>query len=189
MFLGFDLIINLSDECSAPLLPSQNRSERRHRWCFHIFFGGKYSFCHIFFKSACRLKWQTQVVIFVRSVVLSVAVSNGYGKHLWFIPLDRHRSALEWTAIMQSISILTGLLPKLGVAAFLNRLFNVTRDLSTGITLYFPSILLLVTAFIGEILLFKQCKPVDFTWDKSISSGSCKDPSTFLKYIYFLYCE
>ena len=107
--------------------------------------------------------------------MVTAGVINGFGKHTKAID----PSKLETVLLLNNISFLTGILsftiPKLGIAALLNRILN--RSKFQQIMLWFLTGFAAVVSCICIVILFTMCDPPDAMWKPWLleQGATCRD--------------
>ncbi|KAF2679917.1 hypothetical protein K458DRAFT_258432, partial [Lentithecium fluviatile CBS 122367] len=100
----------------------------------------------------------------------SVGIAYGVGKKSYLIPAADHPKAIMWEAIGQGICIMGIAASKASVALFLLRIvIRKWHKLLLWICIISTTILCTITT----ILLFLQCKPAAYLWDRTIPGGRC----------------
>lgn len=126
------------------------------------------------------------------AILVYIAAANGTGKHMYELPLeniifclhvyspDSHRISLAnsrklWVTGV-TVYLITSVLIKASISIFLLRLavekWQKCVVWATLVIYTITSIGFLANAWV-------QCKPVAYTWDKTIPGGTCKDPQQF----------
>ncbi|KAF2179193.1 hypothetical protein K469DRAFT_674553 [Zopfia rhizophila CBS 207.26] len=101
---------------------------------------------------------------------ISVGTQYGIGKKFADVPLADYSQAIKWEAIGQGACILGIAASKGSVALFLLRI--VVKKWHVAI-LWFCITSTTILCIITTTLLFLQCKPMEFLWDRTISGGYC----------------
>ncbi|CAI6334873.1 unnamed protein product [Periconia digitata] len=104
------------------------------------------------------------------TICISIGVSYGIGKKFAAVPLEDYSKAIMWEAIGQGICIMGIAASKGSVALFLLRIVNYRWH---KIVLWLCIVSTTTLCVITTILLFVQCKPTAFLWDRSIEGGVC----------------
>ncbi|RAL16639.1 uncharacterized protein BO97DRAFT_140006 [Aspergillus homomorphus CBS 101889] len=109
-----------------------------------------------------------------RSILLSIAINGGFGRHLPELlehePAEKVTHLLHELVALQAIGLWTFAVPKLPVVALLVRLFGrVTRH---AVVLYSSALVLIVLVTVVTITTFAQCTPAAAQWDTSVH-GKC----------------
>ncbi|KAH7108668.1 hypothetical protein B0J11DRAFT_242407 [Dendryphion nanum] len=111
------------------------------------------------------------LITFVGYVIcISVGVSYGVGRKYATVPAADYSKAIMWEAIGQGICIMGIAASKGSVAIFLLRI--VIRKWHVAL-LWFCIVSTTLLCAITTILLFVQCRPTAFLWDRTIVGGVC----------------
>ncbi|OJJ43619.1 hypothetical protein ASPZODRAFT_73793 [Penicilliopsis zonata CBS 506.65] len=127
------------------------------------------------------------------STILSLAycaittanVMVGYGRHQKFLST----SALETALLLNTVSFVFGILsftlPKLAVAALLNRIMNPSRF--QRLSLWFLTGFTTIVSIICILVLFTMCDPPKALWKPTLvaEGAKCKDPWILINYAIF----
>ncbi|KAH8891131.1 hypothetical protein GQ53DRAFT_865868 [Thozetella sp. PMI_491] len=111
------------------------------------------------------------------------AVMSGDGRHFDVLTYEQKGEALLWSIVSFTPSVLSFAVPKLGVAALLDRLLSPSR-LQRAI-LWSLVILCNITLNLCNIFMFAQCSPSRALWDLSITDKKCWEPSTVVKWSFY----
>ncbi|KAF2186545.1 hypothetical protein K469DRAFT_749640 [Zopfia rhizophila CBS 207.26] len=101
---------------------------------------------------------------------ISVGTQYGVGKKFADVPLADYSQAIKWEAIGQGARILGIAASKGSVALFLLRI--VVKKWHVAI-LWFCIASTTILCIITTTLLFLQCKPMEYLWDRKIAGGYC----------------
>lgn len=117
------------------------------------------------------------------SIAVSAAIQAGFGKHMRDIPPPQRSLALYRNMIQHAIGVWSFSLPKLSIAALLQRLL----DLPTAVRLSFwtLSLIILAGSCALSIIWVNQCSPIARQWDSSIP-GQCPNTRVLLDVNYFV---
>jgi hypothetical protein len=102
-----------------------------------------------------------------------VAVSRGYGRHIYDLTPKEYSSAVHAEVIGQVFAIASFPTGKASVAYLLLRMFPGKK------LKWFLWVLVALNAiffYIDAIFIVVQCQPVAFQWDHTIPGGTCWDP-------------
>ncbi|KAI9926120.1 hypothetical protein ASPWEDRAFT_138454 [Aspergillus wentii DTO 134E9] len=122
----------------------------------------------------------------IYAITTTISVSFGYGQHASTLSPDNVSNSLLWCYISFIFGILSFAIPKLAIAALLNRLFN--PGYWNRIWLWFLTGLVAVVAGINIIVLFTQCTPKVAMWKTELilsGQAKCRDPWILVGYATF----
>ncbi|EED17194.1 conserved hypothetical protein [Talaromyces stipitatus ATCC 10500] len=98
--------------------------------------------------------------------------SNGIGRHIQFLEKDLSAAtySIMLMRIAESMLIISTVFVKISISLFLKRLFPTDRRWNT----FFWAFIVFntVTSLVDAAVIFPQCTPVEFNWNKSID-GHC----------------
>lgn len=127
-----------------------------------------------------------QIVGFVYCAVSTAAVAYGFGKHSFLLDQEH----LEKVLLLGNISFLWGILfftiPKLAIAALLNRILN--RSMAHQILLWGVTGFAGLVSCICIVVLFTMCDPPEAMWKPWLVEqgvGSCRDQDILVNYAIF----
>jgi hypothetical protein len=100
----------------------------------------------------------------------SIGVTYGVGKKAAVVPAADYKKAIMWEAIGQGICIMGIAASKGAVALFLLRIVVHRWHI---VLLRFCIISTTILCTITTIMLYAQCKPMAFLWDRTIEGGVC----------------
>ncbi|PSN65310.1 hypothetical protein BS50DRAFT_496366 [Corynespora cassiicola Philippines] len=103
-------------------------------------------------------------------VCISVGISYGIGKKSTLVDPASYSKAVMWEVIGQAICIMGIAASKASVALFLLR---IVRERWHIAFLWFCIASTTTLCIITTALLFTQCKPTAFFWDRTIAGGEC----------------
>lgn len=122
---------------------------------------------------------------FAFCAVTTTAVINGLGKHLKLIDPNK----MEMVLLLNNLSFLFGILaftiPKLAIAALLNRILN--RNKFHRIMLWFLTGLAGAVSCICIVVLFTMCDPPEAMWKPRLQAqgAPCRDQRILVDYAIF----
>ncbi|KAL1992638.1 hypothetical protein VTN49DRAFT_4670 [Thermomyces lanuginosus] len=126
------------------------------------------------------------IVGFVYCAVSTAAVAYGFGKHSFLLDQEH----LEKVLLLDNISFLWGILfftiPKLAIAALLNRILN--RSMAHQILLWGVTGFAGLVSCICIVVLFTMCDPPEAMWKPWLVEqgvGSCRDQDILVNYAIF----
>ncbi|KAL1974618.1 hypothetical protein VTN31DRAFT_4822 [Thermomyces dupontii] len=113
----------------------------------------------------------TMHLIVVMALVLS-SVSHGFGRHWAYLNNSDAVFSLKLLRIAEFMLIMCTVFLKISIALFLIRLFapsNSTRkNILVGLTVFNA-----VVSVVDAVIIFPQCSPTNYNWDRSIPGGHC----------------
>jgi hypothetical protein len=121
------------------------------------------------------------------SVLVSVAITLGLGRHIYYITDDFTRPLL-FLNVAQPIEIAASCLPKLAVAVLIVQLMGAAAPFYGVIALYGVVAVLFVSSIPNFILLFAQCDTHDGPWHIS-PADQCLRVFLPWSFWYFAACE
>lgn len=122
---------------------------------------------------------------FVFCGITTAAIVNGFGKHLMYIEMDK----IETVLLLNNLSFLFGILsftiPKLAIAALLNRILN--RNKFHQILLWFLTGFAGTVSCICIVVLFTMCNPPEAMWKPRLveAGATCRDQRILVDYAIF----
>ncbi|EEH39130.2 hypothetical protein PAAG_01592 [Paracoccidioides lutzii Pb01] len=116
-------------------------------------------------------------------VLVTVSVGYGFGKHQDTLTPDQIRGARLNAQIGSLFAILAIAIPKLAVAAMLNRILVPTPFHRNVV--WFLGAFVTVSSCIGIPVLMTICNPHQATWDKRIKNAKCRNPVSSTNYLLF----
>ncbi|ODH46426.1 hypothetical protein GX48_07496 [Paracoccidioides brasiliensis] len=116
-------------------------------------------------------------------VLVTVSVGYGFGKHQDTLTPDQIRGARLNAQIGSLFAILAIAIPKLAVAAMLNRILVPTPFHRNVV--WFLGGFVTVSSCIGIPVLMTICNPHQATWDKRIKNAKCRNSVSSTNYLLF----
>jgi len=123
--------------------------------------------------------WDDAIIVFSTSLNLifcalsSAAVSQGLGRHLFYVAPEAASKILYYAAILQPLGIAAYTLPKLAVAILLVHLMGPKK---TGRWfLYGICVVLYISSALSAIFIFAQCDPPSHFWNPT-QPAKCMSP-------------
>ncbi|KAK0706041.1 hypothetical protein B0T26DRAFT_625829, partial [Lasiosphaeria miniovina] len=128
-----------------------------------------------------------QVLAIITSVVVTMEVHYGVGKHAAYIAPPDLIKAVEWIWISAPFSTMSACFGKISIALLIMRMINRNRAFSAF--LWTLIVLLFLINLFLTVITFAQCTPVTWLWDQlnpfAGYQGSCWDPNIQKNYGYF----
>ncbi|OAX82507.1 hypothetical protein ACJ72_03144 [Emergomyces africanus] len=116
-------------------------------------------------------------------VLVTVSIGYGFGKHEDTLTPEQTRGSRLNAQIGSLFGILAISVPKLAVAAMLNRIFVPTRFHRNMV--WFLSGFATIVGCVCFPVLMTICRPHKATWDKRIKNAKCRNPSSSTDYLIF----
>ncbi|OJD16572.1 hypothetical protein AJ78_03263 [Emergomyces pasteurianus Ep9510] len=116
-------------------------------------------------------------------ILVTVSIGYGFGKHEATLTPEQIRGSRLNAQIGSLFGILAISVPKLAVAAMLNRIFVPTR-FHHNVVWFLGGFATLVGCICFPVLM-TICRPHRATWDKRIKNAKCRDPSSSTDYLIF----
>ena len=127
----------------------------------------------------------SQLFNFAYCGVVTAGVIHGFGKHTKAIDPNK----LETVLLLNNISFLTGILsftiPKLGIAALLNRILN--RSKFQQMMLWLLTGFAAIVSCICIVVLFTRCDPPEAMWKPQLlaQGATCRDQMILVGFAIF----
>lgn len=132
-----------------------------------------------------RLIEAHQVLALAASVMITLAIAHGYGRHSWYLSKENQVLALKYYTGFQCLSIIaTGA----GRAAFTLYLLNILRqERYLGWILWFIFALQIIINVASVATVLAQCQDINSLWDMHVDTA-CWDPNVERIYGYVQCC-
>lgn len=129
-----------------------------------------------------------QILAFLTSVVVTMQVHYGVGRHAAHIPPPQLVKAVHWIWLSTPMSTQAACWGKISISLLILRMF--TRNRAYTIFLWTLIFLLFIINIVLAIITFVQCTPASWLWDQlnpTIAGyrGTCWNPSIVKNYGYF----
>lgn len=125
--------------------------------------------------------FQVLGLVYVGLTTANVLV--GYGRHAFTLSIPHLEKAILLNTIGFLFGILSFTIPKIAVAAMLNRILNPSKW--HRIFVFFLVGLSAVVSVICIIILFTMCDPPEAMWNVSITNATCRDSWILINYAIF----
>jgi hypothetical protein len=120
-------------------------------------------------------------LVYVAMTTVNVYV--GYGRHAQSLSLESLEKAILLNTVGFLFGILSFTLPKLAVAAMLNRILNPSRF--NRIWLWVLTSFAAVVSVVCILILFTMCDPPDAMWHVTNTNATCRDTWILINYALF----
>jgi hypothetical protein len=107
------------------------------------------------------------------TIMDSVAVHNGLGRHSFYLSEDQNTNATKFNYFAIPFNLLSSTVAKTSICFFL---LHVNQDKKSARFLYAMMTIMLTLTAAACILLFAQCKPVYALWTESLFFTNCLPP-------------
>ena len=115
------------------------------------------------------------------SVLITMAIFHGYGKHVQDIDPPDRSVAMKLYTIFQCVLILSTGTGRVAFVLYLLPIFQ--QQYLTRHLLWFILVLQLVTNYVSPVTILAQCKDIHVLWDPTVKT-QCWDPKIPIAYSY-----
>lgn len=119
------------------------------------------------------------------TILLTVAVPYGVGRHYASLSPADQVASLKWNAVLNAATPWMCTLPKFAIIMTLKRILDYgprTANLFWGLALASQATVVAMF-FIGIF----QCTPVAYQWDRTLPGGTCISPEVYVDLAYLVY--